>query len=94
MKYESLKEIDKGKQPIFNDAEEMKEILKNPLKKYRYEAALKKNVRKSRPSIHAKIFCDVCHGEYTQSNVSHHRKSKHHRFCEEINKKWLSLIYE
>jgi hypothetical protein len=74
--------------------EEMQQIIKNPMTKALYESAVKKNLRKPRASKHPQIFCEVCKGSYTQSNVTRHRKSKHHMFCEELNKKWLSLLYD
>lgn len=88
------KVADTGDAIINMDTDEIKQILKNPLTKSRYESAIKRKIRKPRPSIHEQIICDVCKVAYTQSNVTHHRQSKHHIFCDDINKKFLTLIYD
>ena len=87
------KKIDEGNQPIVMTKEEIKTVINNPLTKSRYGAALKKS-RKPRPSKNERITCDVCGRSYTQSNVSHHRKSKHHLLCKEINNKFLDILYD
>ena len=93
-KIEDTKNIIKGIEPIYLNEEELKQIIKKPLIKARYSAALKKNTRRPRETLHKKIVCETCRRTYTQSNVSHHKKSKHHIFCEELNKKWLSILYD
>lgn len=93
-KHKINKELSNGKEPILMGIEEIKQVIRNPLSKSRHSAALKRKMRKPRPSTHERIICDVCGNSYTQSNVSHHKKSKHHIFCLDLNKKMLSLIYD
>lgn len=88
------KELDSGKPPIDLTKDELHHAIKNPLAKSRYSSALQRKIRKPRPAKHKQIVCDVCKNTYTQSNVSHHRKSKHHLFCEEMNQKFLSILYD
>jgi len=85
--------LDEGKEPINLDVKEIEQINRLPLSKSRYSSALNRKTRKPRPAKHERIVCDICKNTYTQSNVSHHKKSKHHIFCMEMNKKWLTFLY-
>lgn len=38
------------------------------------------------------IKCNICDKNYTRSNKSKHNKTKHHIFCEKLNKKWRDSI--
>lgn len=39
-----------------------------------------------------KIKCMICGNFFTRYNKSNHNKTKHHKFCEKINKKWREMI--
>lgn len=39
-----------------------------------------------------KIQCMICGKYFTRYNKSKHNKTKHHLFCENINKKWRDMI--
>lgn len=39
-----------------------------------------------------KIKCMICGNSFTRSNRSKHNKTKHHIFCEGLNKKWRDTI--
>lgn len=39
-----------------------------------------------------KIKCQICSIDYTRYNKSKHYKTKHHIFCESLNKKWRDTI--
>ena len=85
--------LDDAPEPISMTTEELKQAIKYPLSNSRYISAVKRKIRKPRPAKHERIFCEVCRTTYTQSNVSHHKKSKHHIFCEDINRRILGLVY-
>lgn len=41
-----------------------------------------------------KIICNICGRHFTRSNKSKHNKTNHHKFCEELNKKWRDSILQ
>lgn len=86
MEHQINEKLDEGMGPALLSAEEMRKILINPLSEARYVAAVRKDKK------HPDISCKICGRTYTQSNVTHHKKSKHHIFMESLNKKLMSVL--
>lgn len=88
-KHQINSQLDEGNAPVFLSAEEMRQVLINPLSESRYKAALAKNgLERTRPDI----VCEVCGKTYTKYNVSHHRKTKHHQLMESLNKRLMKVL--
>lgn len=82
-------QLDEGNAPVLLSAEEMRQVLMNPLSESRYKAALAKNgLERKQPDI----YCDVCGKTYTKYNVSHHRKTKHHQLMQSLNKRLMRVL--
>lgn len=39
-----------------------------------------------------KVKCMICGNYYTRYNKYNHNKTKHHKFCDNMNKKWRNMI--
>ncbi len=98
------RELDKGKEPILLNDDEL-QYIKKPLGQAHYKKAIKektyeeemkeynKERAKHRPdSIY--IDCDICERTYTKYNKDKHIKTKHHQFCVKLNKKWRKMIID
>lgn len=85
-----IKELNKGKQPIFLEDNEL-QYIKNPIGNAHYKKALENSNKKTKDDY---IICDICGKGYTKSNKSRHNKSKHHLFCQQLNKKWRKMILD
>ena len=81
--------LDEGNAPVLLSAEEMRQVLINPLSESRYKTALAKNgLKRTQPDI----VCDVCGKTYTKHNVSHHRQTKHHQLMASLNKRLMKVL--
>lgn len=88
-----IEELNKGKEPIFYNNDQL-QFMKNPIGKAHYKNALenKDNNKIKIPSQY--VECDICGKKYTKYNKNKHIKTKHHIFCKKINKKWRKMILD
>lgn len=90
--HENNYQFDQAPEPITLTVQQVKQLKLLPLSNSRYKSATVRKTRKPRPSKYEHIVCDICGNSYTQYNVTHHRKSKHHLFCKDLNDKWKKII--
>jgi hypothetical protein len=91
MSNEIRKKLDKGKSLILYEVPELKYV-QTPIGKAHYDASDKKDDKQDDKKYTDRIECKICDRSYTRSNASKHRKTKHHQFCEKLNKKWRDML--
>lgn len=87
-----LKEINKGKQPIFLSDESLQKV-KKPIPMAHYKKAIE-DIKDEEYNRYEYIKCNICNKKYTKNNKFHHYKTKHHIFCEGLNKKWRKMLID
>lgn len=82
--------------PVTSTVEELKDnekiIQKEHFKKNIENKQLIDEYNGSSKGRNDKIKCMICGNTYTKSNKSKHIKTKHHIFCEGLNRKWRDTI--
>lgn len=76
--------------PVTSDTEELKNDSKIIQKEH-----FKNNISNEELKVKKygdKVDCMICGKRYTRYNKSKHNKTKHHIFCEKLNKKWRDSI--
>lgn len=82
--------------PVTSTIDEIKEtdkiIQKEHFKNNINNESLKISDNQKNKKSNDKIECKICGRSFTRCNRSKHNKTKHHIFCEKLNKKWRESI--